>query len=71
MKILSNTSYFHSRKKKALKIKDIFKISTKIIEPKFDGTFYLCGLKNMIVSTTKKLEEVHIPKDFIFYESYD
>ncbi len=43
----------------------------KFIPSKFGGTFYMCGLKDMIVSTTKKLEEAHIPKDFIFYESYD
>ncbi|PJE81830.1 hypothetical protein COU58_00700 [Candidatus Pacearchaeota archaeon CG10_big_fil_rev_8_21_14_0_10_32_42] len=43
----------------------------KLIPSNFNGNFYICGLKEMVLSVRSNLEERGISKNKIFFERYD
>ena len=43
----------------------------KIIHKEFEGDIYVCGLKEMIDDVVKKLNELGVNKEQIFFERYD
>jgi|TARA_Y100000310_G_scaffold14096_2_gene14323 ferredoxin-NADP reductase len=42
----------------------------KYVPKDFDGNFYLCGLRKMVMDVEKKLEKIGIKKNRIFFEEY-
>lgn len=43
----------------------------ELIPKSFNGDFYICGLKDMILLVREKLKLMGIPSERIFYEKYD